>query len=224
MELLQSNTGKDLLQTMRRVDEKLIDLYSSINSSNDAEQIESIRNEIMKREKSLLPVYEQIAVQFCELHDTPGRMKAVGVIEREVEWADARSFFLLRLRRKLAEFDLRKKMIKAGNVGRRGGAMTPVEASAMIQKWFISSTQSATEEWKDDNKVLAWIAQNNADLESKISEISKQNVAEEVYSAIMSGGETAKIGTAGIFDGISRAMADMSEEQRTMIKDSLKLL
>lgn len=215
---------KDLLQTMRRVDEKLIDLYSSINSSDDAEQIESIRNEIKKREKSLLPVYEQIAVQFCELHDTPGRMKAVGVIEREVEWADARSFFLLRLRRKLAEFDLRKKMIKAGNVGRRGGAMTPVEASAMIQKWFISSTQSATEEWKDDNKVLAWMAQNNADLESKIAEISKQNVAEEVYSAIMSGGETAKIGTAGIFDGISRAMADMSEEQRTMIKDSLKLL
>jgi acetyl-CoA carboxylase/biotin carboxylase 1 len=215
---------KDLLQTMRRVDEKLIDLYSIINSSDDAEQIESIRNEIKKREKSLLPVYEQIAVQFCELHDTPGRMKAVGVIEREVEWADARSFFLLRLRRKLAEFDLRKKMIKAGNVGRRGGAMTPVEASAMIQKWFISSTQSVTEEWKDDNKVLAWMAQNNADLESKIAEISKQNVAEEVYSAIMSGGETAKIGTAGIFDGISRAMADMSEEQRTMIKDSLKLL
>ena len=102
--------------------------------------------------------------------------------------------------------------------------MTPIEASSMIQKWFISSTQSSTEEWKDDKKVLAWMAQNNADLESKISQISRQNVAEEVYSAMMSGGETGSIGTAGILDGISRAMADMSEEQRTMIKDSLKQL
>jgi acetyl-CoA carboxylase/biotin carboxylase 1 len=215
---------KDLLQTMRRVDEKLIELYSDMKSSNDAEQTERIQNDIKQREKSLLPVYEQIAVQFCELHDTPGRMKAVGVIEREVEWEDARSFFLLRLRRKLAEFDLRKKIINAGNVGRRGRAITPLEASAKIQQWFTTSTLSSPEQWKDDNKVLAWMAQNNAELESKIAEISQQNVSEEVYSAMMSGGETAIIGTAGIIDGLSRAMADMSDDQRRMIKDSLKQL
>lgn len=215
---------KDLVQTMRRVDEKLIELYSDMKSSNDAEQTERIQNDIKKREKSLLPVYEQIAVQFCELHDTPGRMKAVGVIEREVEWEDARSFFLLRLRRKLAEFDLRKKIINAGNVGRRGCAITPLEASAKIQQWFTTSTLPSPEQWKDDNKVLAWMAQNNAELESKIAEISQQNVSEEVYSAMMSGGETAIIGTAGIIDGLSRAMTDMSDEQRRMIKDSLKQL
>lgn len=51
-----------------------------------------------------------MAVQFADLHDTPGRMAAVGVIRRAVPWAEARSFFYWRLRRRLAEFHLRKEV------------------------------------------------------------------------------------------------------------------
>lgn len=215
---------RDLIQTMRRVDEKLIRLHFEIKESKEFEEKLKIQKEIDDREKSLLPVYEQIAVQFCELHDTPGRMKAVGVIEAEVEWEDARTFFLFRLRRKLAEFDLRKKMINAGNVGRRVSAMTPVEASAIIKDWFIHSTNSSLHDWRDDKKVLSWMAQSNSELESKITEISRQNVASEVYAAMTSGGNVGQIGTAGILDGISRAISNMSDEQRQMVKEALKRL
>jgi acetyl-CoA carboxylase/biotin carboxylase 1 len=51
-----------------------------------------------------------VAVQFADLHDTPGRMAAVGVIRRAVPWASARSFFYWRLRRRIAEFYLRDQV------------------------------------------------------------------------------------------------------------------
>lgn len=51
-----------------------------------------------------------MAVQFADLHDTPGRMQAVGVIRRMVPWQQARSFFYWRLRRRLAEFHLRDQV------------------------------------------------------------------------------------------------------------------
>ena len=71
---------------MHRLDDKLKSLDAQLKTTEDAGEITSIKAAISDREKSLLPVYEQIAVQFCELHDTPGRMKAVGVIEKDVEW------------------------------------------------------------------------------------------------------------------------------------------
>lgn len=52
----------------------------------------------------------QVAVQFADLHDTPGRMEARGAVRKVVPWAESRSFFFWRLRRRLAEFDLRKQV------------------------------------------------------------------------------------------------------------------
>lgn len=49
-------------------------------------------------------------MQFADLHDTPGRMEARGAIRKAVPWAESRSFFYWRLRRRLAEFDLRKQV------------------------------------------------------------------------------------------------------------------
>ena len=49
-------------------------------------------------------------MQFADLHDTPGRMEARGAVRKVVPWAESRSFFFWRLRRRLAEFDLRKQV------------------------------------------------------------------------------------------------------------------
>lgn len=45
----------------------------------------------------------QVARAFADMHDTPVRMLAKGVIEGVVPWAGARAFFARRLRRRLAE-------------------------------------------------------------------------------------------------------------------------
>jgi hypothetical protein len=64
---------------------------------------EQVLADIKAREKALLPVYHQVATAFADLHDTPGRMSAKGVIRRVVSWEHSRTFFYWRLRRRLAE-------------------------------------------------------------------------------------------------------------------------
>lgn len=39
-----------------------------------------LESKLKAREEFLLPIYHQVAVQFVELHDTPGRMQEKGVI------------------------------------------------------------------------------------------------------------------------------------------------
>lgn len=55
------------------------------------------------RERLLRPVYQQVALRFADLHDTPQRMAAKGVIAGIVPWESARARFYKRLRRRLAE-------------------------------------------------------------------------------------------------------------------------
>lgn len=39
-----------------------------------------LENKLKEREEFLIPIYHQVAVQFADLHDTPGRMQEKGVI------------------------------------------------------------------------------------------------------------------------------------------------
>ncbi|CAE7920250.1 ACAC [Symbiodinium sp. KB8] len=58
-----------------------------------------IEKDIKKREKTMHNLYLQIAHEFADLHDTPGRMVAKKAINGVVPWSRARSFFYWRLRR-----------------------------------------------------------------------------------------------------------------------------
>lgn len=45
-----------------------------------AAERKELENKLKEREEFLLPIYHQVAVQFADLHDTPGRMQEKGVI------------------------------------------------------------------------------------------------------------------------------------------------
>uniref|UniRef100_A0A7S4ATM8 Acetyl-CoA carboxylase n=1 Tax=Pseudo-nitzschia australis TaxID=44445 RepID=A0A7S4ATM8_9STRA len=213
---------KDLLKTMHRLDKTLIDLDKQLTSEGLSEtDAVSVQESIKSRECALLPVYEQISVQFCELHDTPVRMEAVGVIRQQVEWKSSRSFFYWRLRRKLAEFDLRKQIIEASEVGRGVASPTPLEATDMIKQWFLQSEGMDAAQWENDKATLAWMANNHTLLESKVINFTQECVSQEVMKVMTSGGATAKIGTRGIVEGISRAMTTMTEEEKEAFKAML---
>lgn len=212
---------KDLIATMHRLDESLKGLDAKLNAATEEEQ-KSIQKAIKQREQALLPVYEQVSVQFCDLHDTPGRMKSVGVIEHEVEWENARTFFFWRLRRKLAEFDLRKKMQQSAEVGRGLKVMTPIEASSTMRDWFLQTPGMTPAMWNDDKTVLAWMAQNNNDLEYKVGQLTLECVSEEVFRVVSAGGNTAKIGTAGVVEGLGRAYKNMTGEDKAEFKKMLE--
>jgi acetyl-CoA carboxylase / biotin carboxylase 1 len=212
--------SKDLLATMHRLDRVLIELDSRIAAGNDEDKT-ALQKEIAKRESMLMPVYEQISVLFCDLHDRTGRMKSVGVIRREVEWKEARSFFYWRLRRKLAEFDLRRQLIQAAEVGRGMVAPTPVQATETLKSWFLESKGGREDLWDDDKAVLSWMADAYADLEQRILSYTKEIVIQEVVQVMTAGGNTARIGTAGIVEGLERAMQRMDPEQKQQVKQML---
>jgi acetyl-CoA carboxylase/biotin carboxylase 1 len=214
---------KDLITTMHRLDGQLIDLDAQLmkSSKSDNQVDKAIQAQIRAREQMLLPVYEQIAVQFCELHDTPGRMKAVGVIEKEVVWSQSRSYFYWRLRRKLAEFDLRKQLREASDIGRGLTVLTPLEASAVIKQWFVEAQTVGTDveaAWNDDKAVLAWMGACHTELESKILVFTRQIVTQEVVQVMTAGGNTAKVGAAGIVEGIRIALEKMPEQEREHVR------
>jgi acetyl-CoA carboxylase/biotin carboxylase 1 len=84
---------------------------------------------IRAREKALLPVYTQMATQFADMHDTPQRMYAKGVINGIVPWQEARRFFAERLKRRLTEEALvRHVALTDSSISRR-------KAMELVQGW-----------------------------------------------------------------------------------------
>ena len=73
----------------------------------------ALRAAIRAREEALGGIYLQVAHTFADLHDTPGRMVAKGVISGIVPLRRARAFFYWRLRRRLAELALARRLVAA---------------------------------------------------------------------------------------------------------------
>lgn len=60
-------------------------LYSGTPELSVSERKE-LEGKLKEREEFLLPIYHQIAVQFADLHDTPGRMQEKGVITVSIQF------------------------------------------------------------------------------------------------------------------------------------------
>ena len=139
--------------------------------------------EIAAREAALLPAYQQVAVSFAELHDTPGRMKEKGVISDVVDWKNARSFFYNRLKRRLVEHVSSASLLLAcfssvllQDIIRRIRAVCPsksfAEAKAMVVEWEGAN--------KTDAEVIAWAEQTDGLVDEKLQELKKQKRMEEI--------------------------------------------
>lgn len=133
-----------------------------------------------------------------------------------------RNYFFWRLRRKLAEFDLRKKMREASVIGRGLGKLSPIAASSLMKKWFMESTELSADMWKDDKTMLAWMAQSYEELEERVKALNKDSVVQEVFHVLTGGGQTSAIGTAGLVEGISKAYKTMSPEEKESFKKMME--
>lgn len=110
---------KDVIATANRTDPELIKILLQIEIAKKNDKKEELNNLIEKqniRLKMLYGIYQQIAVHFADLHDTPGRMKAKGVIKKQVQWSKSRSYFYWRLKRRLIEFDIANKIHGKSNL------------------------------------------------------------------------------------------------------------
>ncbi|CAB1316204.1 unnamed protein product, partial [Coregonus sp. 'balchen'] len=144
---------KDLVKTMRRVDPVYLGLAERLGTPElGLPERKELETKLKEREEFLLPIYHQVAVQFADLHDTPGRMQEKGVITDILEWRTSRHFFYWRLRRLLLE-DTVKMKIQVAN-----SELTDGQIQAMLRRWFVEAEGTVKAYlWDSNEEVVEWL-------------------------------------------------------------------
>ncbi|XP_030647474.1 acetyl-CoA carboxylase 2 [Chanos chanos] len=144
---------KDLLKTMRRTDPVYASLAEQLGTPElSGEERTNLEAKLKAREEFLLPIYHQVAVQFVDLHDTPGRMQEKGVITDILDWKDARTFFYWRLRRLLLEEVVKNEILQANRDLSNG------HIQSMLRRWFVETEGTVKAYLWDNNKVVVeWL-------------------------------------------------------------------
>jgi len=157
-----------VLQMMERLDHKYRALkQASADTSLSSEESAKIKAELTAREKVLIPIYSQIAIQFVDLHDRANRMKAKGTIREALEWSQARKYFYWRLRRRLAEEAVVTSLLKVDS------GLTRADAVAMLRN--IVSADG------DDEVVAQDLEQHQAQtVKSQVGLIRRNKVAKDI--------------------------------------------
>lgn len=175
-------------------------------------------------------------MHFADLHDTPGRMQAKGVIRRQVPWAQSRSFFYWRLKRRLKEFDIVNAITIGGTKLAFGERKSLI---AELQQWFESVSQQEQQHrggggadpscssWEtDDRAVVSWLDSHVAELQSYISAVKVRSHVSAIEARL--GDLLRSIDTEGGTSGMSRvdvlqrALMNLSQTDRDDIKAALK--
>lgn len=192
------------LDTMARLDPTYGDLKRSLaDKSLTHEQQSDIKVKMTEREQLLLPVYTQVALQFADLHDRAGRMEAKGAIRHALQWKEARRFFYWRLRRRLSEELILRKLVAAA-----GKDAPPRERNlATLRAW--SNIQDFE---KSDKKVAEWYEANRKEIYGKIELLKAEGVAYDVANLLMSNKE-------GGLKGVQQVLSMLPvEERETVLK------
>jgi acetyl-CoA carboxylase/biotin carboxylase 1 len=188
---------RELLECMHRIDPELQRLRGDGGSAAM----------VKAREKALLPVYKQIAIKFMELHDTPNRMAAKGVIKKAVDWAECRSFFYKRLKRRLSEEGLIQQLQSAA-----GPEFSHSAAAAVIREAFSRTGH----DWADDAEFLKWSSQPGA-LEEELRTLQSQHLVQEMV-ALGSSSEALK----ALPKGLIALLRSVDVSKRAQLVEELK--
>lgn len=183
-----------ILALMERLDEKYQSLkVASNDASLSAEDAAKVKADLNAREKLLLPIYSQIALQFVDLHDRANRMKAKGTIREALEWANARRYFYWRVRRRLAEENVAKQLAVA-------------DASLSRQE-RVAIVQSIVDESENDQAAVATLEKEaQTSVQKKISEARKAKIASDVA-------KMAQTDRAALLEGFKAAFGDSAAMQ-----------
>uniref|UniRef100_A0A8B9CRS0 Acetyl-CoA carboxylase alpha n=1 Tax=Anser brachyrhynchus TaxID=132585 RepID=A0A8B9CRS0_9AVES len=204
---------KDLVKTMRRVDPVYIHLAERLGtpelSPGDRKDLET---KLKEREEFLIPIYHQVAMQFADLHDTPGRMQEKGAITDILDWKTSRTFFYWRLRRLLLE-DVVKKKIHDANP-----ELTDGQIQAMLRRWFVEVEGTVKAYLWDSNKDLVeWLEKQLTEeegvrsvVDENIKYISRDYILKQIRSLVQANPEVA-------MDSIVHMTQHISPTQRAEI-------
>ncbi len=189
------------LETMARLDPEYGALRKQLaDKSLTPEQIVKVKAKATEREQLLLPVYMQVSLQFADLHDRAGRMKAKDVIRQSLVWREARRFFYWRVRRRVNEEYILKRMASASKnpLSSRARNLDTLAAWTGIPKFSHA-----------DREVAMWYEENRKTVHEKVELLKTEGVAFDVASLLRG---NSKGGLKGVQQVLSMLPAEEREE------------
>ncbi|KAK3798057.1 hypothetical protein RRG08_034617 [Elysia crispata] len=171
---------KDVEKCIRRLDKETKQLVEQISNPELPESARAeIEERLKKREDHLIPLYHSVAVMFADLHDTPGRMEEKGCVTQVIDWAESRHFFYWRLRRRLLEHKLKKKM-KQFLPG-----SSQAQMDSMLSRWFVEGQGTINAyQYEDDKVSVDWLekqlAEDNTIVMENIRCLEREHMLESV--------------------------------------------
>lgn len=169
------------LQTMARLDPTYASLKKeAADPTLSKEQLEDVKAKLVARERQLLPIYAQISLQFADLHDRAGRMKAKGTIREVIEWKNARRFFYWRVRRRLNEEYTLKRISAAA-----GSSTSDIESRRNNLRSLAAWT-GVPDFDRNDKDVVTWYEENAATVAEKVEHIKAQAVSTNMAGLLSS--------------------------------------
>ncbi|XP_059407228.1 acetyl-CoA carboxylase 2-like isoform X3 [Carassius carassius] len=162
---------KDLLKAMQRIDAVYSRLAEQLgNPELPSQERKDLEAKLKSREEFLLPIYHQVAVQFVDLHDTPGRMLEKSVIMDILDWKNARSFFYWRLRRLLLEEVVKGEIMQANQDLSNG------HIQSMLRRWFVETEGTVKAYLWDNNKVVVEWLENHLSQQDGTCSVIRENI------------------------------------------------
>ena len=193
-----------VLQMMERLDDTYRSLkLASTDSSFGPEAVAKAKVDLTTREKILIPIYNQIALQFADLHDRANRMKAKGTIREALDWTTSRKYFYWRLRRRLAEETVIKQLVVADSALSRED--TEKVLASVVDK-----------EGKDEHVAFVLEKESAEIVKTKIDEVRKAKVARDIKVLAQSDRNS-------LIEGLKQAFSDSSDLQMVSFIFSLSI-
>jgi len=174
-----------------------------------------IEKRIAEREKQLLPIYLQVALQFADMHDTPVRMQEKGVIQDVVPWRTARTFLYWRLHRLILTHRVKVDILKIKP------NLSDGQIESMLRRWFVE--ERGTVEgylWEDNKLVVQWLQsqmdENNTHsvIKDNIKCLKRDAALQEVQTVVSNNPDVA-------LDALVHIMQQMTPGQRAEALRSL---
>ena len=197
------------LETMARLDPEYSQLKKQLaDKSLSADQLGEVKTKMTAREQLLLPVYMQVSLQFADLHDRAGRMKAKGVIRDSLKWTEARRFFYWRVRRRLNEEYILKRLAAASKAP---------DASRAKHLEILKAWTGVEQFEKNDREVAVWYEENRKVVADKVESLKTQGTTYEVAKLLREGG---KGGLSGVKQVLSMLPAKEREEALKFLSEA----
>ncbi|EGS20342.1 acetyl-CoA carboxylase-like protein [Thermochaetoides thermophila DSM 1495] len=214
------------LETMARLDPVYRSLKKEMAKEGlSKEESDNIKKKMQQREELLLPIYHQICVQFADLHDRAGRMKAKGVIRQSLQWRQSRRFFYWRVRRRLIEDDILRRIEEAINpAGKR--RHDPENTSLAASPETRSPHLVQLESWvgipgfkTNDREVVEWYEQNQDRINEKLEKLKKESIADQMRELLRAAESSNPVAA---WSGVRDLLRMMPVEEREKVVEYLK--